>query len=62
MNLKKLEQKSMNQVKLIFIAPRKDCSIYKRLVNTNLSVNVGKLESTQGWRIEKPKKKYYLLS
>ena len=48
-----------NEVKLNFIASRKDWSIYGGWVNANLSVNAGKLGSTQGWRIEKPKKEYY---
>ena len=48
-----------NEVKSNFIASRKDLSIYGGWVNANLSVNVGKLGSTQGWRIEKPEKQYY---
>lgn len=48
-----------NEVKSNFIASRKDWSIYGGWVNANLSVNVGKLGSTQEWRIEKPEKKYY---
>jgi hypothetical protein len=48
-----------NEVKSNFIATRKDWSIYGGWVNANLSVNVGKLGSTQGWRIEKPEKQYY---
>jgi hypothetical protein len=48
-----------NEVKSNFIASRKDWSIYGGWVNANLSVNVGKLGSTQGWRIEKPEKEYY---
>jgi hypothetical protein len=48
-----------NETKSIFIALRKDWSIYGGWVNANLSVNVGKLGSTQGWRIEKPEKEYY---
>ena len=48
-----------NETKSIFIASRKDWSIYGGWVNANLSVNVGKLGSTQGWRIEKPEKEYY---
>jgi hypothetical protein len=48
-----------NEVKLNFIASRKDWSIYGGWVNANLSVNVGKLGSSQGWRIEKPEKEYY---
>ena len=38
---------------------REDWSVYGGWVNANLSVNVGKLGSTQGWRIEKPEKEYY---
>ena len=45
-----------NEVKSNFIASRKDWFIYGGWVNANLSVNVGKLGSTQGWRIEKPEK------
>ena len=48
-----------NEVKSNFIASRKDWSIYGGWVNANLSVNVGKLGSTQGWRIEKQEKEYY---
>ena len=48
-----------NEVKSNFIASRKDWSIYGGCVNANLSVNVGKLGSTQGWRIEKPENEYY---
>ena len=48
-----------NEVKSNFIASRKDWSIYGGWVNANLSVNVGKLGSTQGWRIEKPENQYY---
>ena len=48
-----------NEVKSNFIASRKDWSVYGGWVNANLSVNVGKLGSTQGWRIEKPEKDYY---
>ena len=48
-----------NEVKSNFIASRKDWSIYGGWVNANLSVNVGKLGSTQRWRIEKPEKQYY---
>ena len=48
-----------NETKSIFIASRKDWSIYGGWVNANLSVNVGKLGSTQGWRIKKPEKEYY---
>jgi hypothetical protein len=48
-----------NEVKSNFIASRKDWSIYGGWVNANLSVNVGKLGSTQGWLIEKPEKEYY---
>ena len=48
-----------NEVKSNFIASPKDWSIYGGWVNANLSVNLGKLGSTQGWRIEKPEKDYY---
>ena len=48
-----------NEVKSNFISSRKDWSIYGGWVNANLSVNVGKLGSTQGWSIEKPEKEYY---
>ena len=48
-----------NEVKLNFIASRKDWSIYGGWVNASLSVNVGKLGSSQGWRNEKPEKEYY---
>ena len=48
-----------NEVKLNFIASRKDWSIYGGWVNANLSVNVGKLGSSQGWRNEKPEKEHY---
>jgi hypothetical protein len=48
-----------NEVKLNFIAPRKDWSVYGGWVNPYLPVNVGKLASTQRWRIEKSVKEYY---
>jgi hypothetical protein len=48
-----------NEFKLKFLASRKDWSVYGGWVNANLSVNVVKLGSTQGWRIEKPEKEYY---
>lgn len=48
-----------NEVKSNFTASRKDWSIYGGWVNANLSANVGKLGSTQGWRIEKTEKEYY---
>jgi hypothetical protein len=48
-----------NEVKLNFIAPRKDWSVYGGWVNAYLPVNVGKLASTQRWRIEKSVKEYY---
>ena len=53
------EKLKKNEVKSNFISSRKDWSIYGGWVNANLSVNVGKLGSTQGWRIEKPEKEYY---
>ena len=48
-----------NEVKLNFIAPRTDRSVYGGWVNAYLPVNVGKLASTQRWRIEKSVKEYY---
>ena len=48
-----------NEVKLNFIVPRKDLSVYGGWVNAYLPVNVGKLASTQRWRIEKSVKEYY---
>ena len=53
------EKLKKKEVKFNFIAPRKDWSVYGGWVNAHLPVNVGKLGSTQGWRIEKPEKKYY---
>jgi hypothetical protein len=36
-----------------------DWSIYGYWVNPHLPINVGKLGSTQGWRIEKTEKEFY---
>jgi len=53
------EKLKKKEVKFNFVAPRKDWSIYGGWVNANLSVNVGRLGSTQEWRKEKPYPVYY---
>jgi len=53
------EKLKKNEVKFNFVSQRKDCSIYGGWVNAYEPVNIGRLGTTQGWRIEKPEKEYY---
>ena len=53
------EKLKKKEVKFNFMAPRKDTSVYGGFVNAHLPVNVGKLGSTQAWRIEKTERDYY---
>ena len=53
------EKLKKKEVKFNFVAPRKDWSIYGGWVNANLSVNVGKLGSTQEWKKEEKFQTYY---
>ena len=53
------EKLKKKEVKFNFVAPRKDWSIYGGWVNANLSVNVGKLGSTQEWKKEEKFPTYY---
>ena len=48
-----------NEVKFNFENQKTDWSIYGYWVNPHLPINVGKLGSTQGWRIKKPDREYY---
>ena len=48
-----------NEVKFNFVSQRKDWSVYGGMVNAYEPVNIGRLGTTQGWRIEKPEKEYY---
>jgi DNA repair exonuclease SbcCD nuclease subunit len=48
-----------NEVKFNFVSQRKDWSVYGGWVNAYEPVNIGRLGTTQGWRIEKPGKEYY---
>ena len=48
-----------NEVKLNFIAPRKDWSIYGGWVNAYEPVNKGRLGSTQEWKKEEKFPTYY---
>ena len=53
------EKLKKNEIKFNFTAPKKDWSIYGGRVNPFESINKGRLDSTQEWRIEKSKKHYY---
>jgi hypothetical protein len=48
-----------NEVKINFVRPQKDWSIYGGWVNAHESVNKGRLGSTQEWKKEKPYPIYY---
>jgi hypothetical protein len=48
-----------NEVKINFVRPQKDWSIYGGWVNAYDPFYKGKLGYTQAWRTEKPEKEYY---
>ena len=48
-----------SEVKINFVRPQKDWSIYGGWVNAYEPYYKGKLGYTQAWRIEKPERKYY---
>jgi hypothetical protein len=48
-----------NEVKINFVKPQKDWSIYGGWVNAHEPVNKGRLGSTQEWKKEKPYPIYY---
>ena len=48
-----------NEVKISFVRPQKDWSIYGGWVNAHDPFHKGKLGYTQAWRTVKPEKEYY---
>ena len=48
-----------NEVKINFVRPQKDWSVYGGWVNANDPYYKGKLGYTQAWRTEKPEREYY---
>jgi hypothetical protein len=48
-----------NEVKISFVRPQKDWSIYGGWVNAHDPFYKGKLGYTQAWRTVKPEKEYY---
>lgn len=48
-----------NEVKISFVRPQKDWSIYGGWVNAHDPFYKGKLGYTQAWRKEKPEREYY---
>ena len=48
-----------NEVKINFVRPQKDWSIYGGWVNAHEPVNKGRLGSTQEWKKDKPYPIYY---
>ena len=48
-----------NEVKINFVKPQKDWSIYGGWVNAYEPYYKGKLGYTQAWRVEKPGREYY---
>ena len=57
--LEKARAKQKQEVKFIFVKPRKDFSIYGGWVNAYEPINKGKLGSSQSWREEKKTRFYY---
>jgi hypothetical protein len=53
------EKLKKNEVKINFVRPQKDWSIYGGWVNANDPYYKGKLGYTQAWRTEKPEREYY---
>jgi hypothetical protein len=48
-----------NEVKINFVRPQKDWSIYGGWVNAHEPYYKGKLGYTQAWRFKKPEREYY---
>ena len=48
-----------NEVKINFVRPQKDWSVYGGWVNAHEPYYKGKLGYTQAWRTEKPEREYY---
>lgn len=53
------EKLKKNEVKINFVRPQKDWSIYGGWVNANDPYYKGKLGYTQAWRTVKPEREYY---
>ena len=53
------EKLKKNEVKINFVRPQKDWSVYGGWVNANDPYYKGKLGYTQAWRTEKPEREYY---
>ena len=53
------EKLKKNQVKINFVRPQKDWSIYGGWVNAHEPYYKGKLGYTQAWRTVKPEREYY---
>lgn len=53
------EKLKKNEVKINFIRPQKDWSVYGGWVNANDPYYKGKLGYTQAWRTVKPEREYY---
>ena len=52
-------QLKKNEVKINFVRPQKDWSVYGGWVNAHEPYYKGKLGYTQAWRTEKPEREYY---
>ena len=52
-------QLKKNEVKINFVRPQKDWSVYGGWVNANDPYYKDKLGYTQAWRTEKPEREYY---
>ena len=57
--LEKARAKQKQEVKITFVKPRKDFSIYGGWVNAYEPINKGKLGSSQSWKEEKKTRFYY---
>jgi hypothetical protein len=53
------EKLKKNEVKINFVRPQKDWSVYGGWVNANDPYYKGKLGYTQSWRTVKPEREYY---
>jgi hypothetical protein len=53
------EKLKKNEVKINFVRPQKDWSVYGGWVNANDPYYKGKLGYTQAWRTVKPEREYY---
>ena len=57
--LEKAREKLKKEVKINFVRPQKDWSVYGGWVNANDPYYKGKLGYTQAWRTVKPEREYY---